>query len=50
VDKAKKLLGKSKKPITEIAFEVGLESPNYFSRLFRDRFGLSTMEYRRNFE
>lgn len=34
--------------ISDIAYEVGFEDPNYFSRMFRRNFGVSPQEYRRN--
>lgn len=34
--------------ISDIAYEVGFEDPNYFSRMFRRNFGASPQEYRRN--
>ncbi len=34
-------------PITEIAFRVGFADPNYFSRVFRSRMGITARDYRR---
>ena len=34
--------------LSDIAYEVGFEDPNYFSRMFRRNFGASPQEYRRN--
>ncbi len=44
---AQLLLLKSKKSITEIAFEVGFSSSQYFSSVFRRYVGLSPCTYRR---
>jgi two-component system response regulator YesN len=43
---AKELLVKSDLQIQEIAMKVGLDSPAYFSRMFRKEVGLSPHEYR----
>ena len=40
----------SNEHIAQIAYSVGIEDPNYFSRLFRENFGISPQEYRRNAE
>lgn len=37
----------SEKRVSDIAYDMGYNDPNYFSRLFRDVFGLSPQEYRR---
>ena len=34
--------------ISDIAYEVGFEDPNYFSRMFRKNFGVSPQAYREN--
>jgi len=41
LEKAKNLLAKNGKNISEIAFEVGFKDPNYFSSCFKDYFGES---------
>ena len=46
LQKAKELLKHSDFNITEIAFEVGFQSPAYFSRSFAEEFGLSPSEFR----
>jgi DNA-binding response OmpR family regulator len=43
-----KLLKKKIGNIAEIAYEVGFESPAYFSTCFRQQFGLSPSEYIKN--
>jgi AraC-like DNA-binding protein len=45
--KAKKLLLQSRFNITEIAFETGFRDPAYFSRVFKDEFGVPPLEYRK---
>jgi AraC-like DNA-binding protein len=34
--------------ISSIAYEVGFEDPNYFTRKFKDQFGISPQQYRKN--
>lgn len=46
VEKAKLLLATTEKNVTEIAFEVGFNNPNYFSSTFRKLVGMSPKEYR----
>jgi len=41
LEKAKSLLMKNGKNISEIAFEVGFKDPNYFSVCFKDQFGVT---------
>lgn len=43
---AKELLVYSRKPIESIALECGYENPNYFSKLFKQRYGISPKDYR----
>jgi two-component system response regulator YesN len=45
LEKSEKLFRESQKSIKEIAFEVGYQDPNYFSRIFRKARGLSPSEY-----
>ena len=47
---AYKLLISTGKPITDISFESGFESSTHFSHLFKKRFGLSPLKYRRQSE
>lgn len=46
IDKAKTLLLQSKNNIGEIAYELGFEYPNHFSKLFKSKTGLSPSEFR----
>ncbi len=45
LNKAIKLLENEQYSISEIAYKVGFSSPGYFSRCFRDQFGMSPSEY-----
>lgn len=47
ISKAKSLLRRTTLPITEIAFQVGFNDGNYFSRQFRKLAGVSPRDYRR---
>ena len=40
LEKAKSLLMKNGKNVSEIAFEVGFKDPNYFSVCFKEQFGI----------
>ena len=44
LQKAKSLLMKNGKNVSEIAFEVGFKDPNYFSVCFREQFGVPPSE------
>jgi len=46
IDQAKNILLKPNKSIAEVAYELGFEYPQYFSRLFKKKEGLSPSEYR----
>ena len=45
--KAKKLLKNTKKPVWEVAQEVGFEDYTYFSRVFKNTYGKSPREIRK---
>lgn len=45
LDKAAKLLRNSDKRISEVCYEVGIDSPSYFTRAFKEQFGVSPSEY-----
>ncbi len=47
IEKAKNGLLGSSRSVSEIAFSLGFEYPQYFSRLFRQKTGLSPQEFRR---
>ncbi len=47
---AHKLLISTDKPITDISFESGFENSTHFSHLFKKRFGLSPLKYRKETE
>jgi len=48
IDEAKNILLKPNMSISEVAYELGFEYPQYFSRLFKKKEGLSPSEYRSN--
>ncbi|RMG26567.1 MAG: AraC family transcriptional regulator [Bacteroidetes bacterium] len=49
IDEAKNLLLEPYKSVAEVAFELGFEYPQYFSRLFKKKEGLSPSEYREKY-
>jgi len=49
IDKAKRLLSSSPFSVLDIALEIGFESGQYMSRLFKQETGMSPTEYRRNY-
>lgn len=46
IEEAKSLLLNSDKNISEIAFNLGFEYPQYFNKLFKQKTGKTPMEYR----
>ncbi len=42
------LLSKTQKTISEIAYEIGYSMPKYFSKHFKEEFGVLPSEYRKN--
>ena len=46
IDEAKSILLKPNKSVSEVAYELGFEYPQYFSRLFKKKVGLSPSAYR----
>ena len=46
VDKAKSVLLNSNKKVSEIAYDLGFDYPQSFSRLFKNKTGMSPLEYR----
>lgn len=47
IHKGKELLDNTSLKITEIAYQVGIDSPQSFSKYFTDEFGISPSEYRK---
>lgn len=47
ISRAKELMRSSRRPIGEIAYAVGMENLGYFTRLFRQREGMTPQEYRK---
>lgn len=50
IDEAKNILLKPNKSISEVAYELGFEYPQYFSRLFKKKEGLSPSAYREKYK
>ncbi|MEO3407524.1 helix-turn-helix domain-containing protein [Mucilaginibacter sp. CAU 1740] len=50
LDKAKERLTTSELSVSEIAYELGFEHPQSFSKLFKTKTGLSPMEFRQSFQ
>ncbi|MDW3645723.1 MAG: helix-turn-helix transcriptional regulator [Bacteroidia bacterium] len=50
IDEAKHILLKPNKTISEVAYELGFEYPQYFSRLFKKKEGLSPSDYIEKFK
>jgi len=46
IEEAKNILLNSNQSVSEIAFHLGFEYPQYFSRLFKQKTGTSPVEYR----
>ncbi len=49
LEEAKQMLERTEEPIESIAAQVGYQDPSFFSRLFRQRVGLTPAQYRRRF-
>ncbi len=49
IDRAKNLLHGSEYSISEIAFKLGFNYPQYFTRFFKTKTGIPPKEYRNNF-
>ncbi|GAA4231479.1 AraC family transcriptional regulator [Postechiella marina] len=50
INAAKNILLKPNKTIAEVAYELGFEYPQYFSRLFKKKAGLSPTAYREKYK
>ena len=46
IEAAKEKMFEKDKSVSQIAYELGFEYPQYFSRLFKKRVGMSPNEYR----
>lgn len=49
IDEAKHILLNPNKSISEVAYELGFEYPQYFSRLFKKKEGMSPSKFRESF-
>jgi AraC family L-rhamnose operon transcriptional activator RhaR len=47
IDRGQQLLAETDRSVSSISFELGIQSPTYFTRLFRKMTGLAPSEYRR---
>lgn len=47
INKAVELLADRNIPINEIAFRIGYSTPQYFSRMFKSKYGFSPQKYRK---
>jgi len=50
IDRAKEILLQPNKSVSEVAYELGFEYPQYFSRLFKKKEGLSPTKYREKYK
>ena len=48
LERGAQLLGKQWGPVSQVAFEVGFSNPSYFSKRFKEKFGVSPSEYPHN--
>ena len=46
IDKAKSLLWSTGNPISEIAYDLGFEHPSHFTKLFKNKTGMSPKQFR----
>lgn len=46
---ARRLLRRTDKPVSDIAFSVGFTDPNYFTKKFKSSTGMTPVSYRRSF-
>jgi len=49
IEKAKELLSTSNLTVAEVAYQLGFEHPQSFSRLFKTKTNLSPLEFRQMF-
>ena len=50
IDEAKDILLRPNKSVSEVAYELGFEYPQYFSRLFKKKVGVSPSEFREKYK
>ena len=50
IDEAKNILLNPNKSVSEVAFELGFEYPQYFSRLFKKKEGISPSQFREKYK
>ena len=50
IDEAKNILLNPNKNISEVAYELGFEYPQYFSKLFKKKEGISPSEFREKYK
>ena len=46
IERSKQLLVETRLPVSEIAYQLGFEYPQHFSRLFKSRTGMTPNKYR----
>ena len=49
IEKAKEILTTTNLSISQIAYQLGFEYPQSFSKLFKAKSGVSPLEYRKSF-
>ena len=49
IERAKELLGNTSSTISEIAYQLGFEYPQSFSKLFKTKTSLTPLQYRKSF-
>jgi AraC-like DNA-binding protein len=47
IEKAKTALLNSNEPVSQIAYDLGFEYPQHFSKVFKNKTGMSPKEYRK---
>ena len=48
IDKARSMLGQTRKTVTEIAYSLGFSSSQYFCNVFRRYAGMTPINFRRD--
>ena len=49
LSRATYLLSETSLPVTDIIYAVGYDNTSYFHRIFREKYGMSPFEYRKQF-